>query len=185
MEAAVDLINEKGPQKFSLRALARQVDYSPAGLYEYFDSKDDIIEAVCAAGDAQLQSYILAVDKTMPMDQYLVALGEAYIHFAKQHEEQFHLMFTHVFDSPPIPYEAVGQDGTFKIIVDAAQDATAAGVVDASRWGDPVEIAYGLWSIAHGLATLQLSSLKHIDHDFQEADRRALETYVRGLAPTR
>jgi AcrR family transcriptional regulator len=183
MEAALALINEKGPDKFSLRALARRVDYSPAGLYEYFDSKDDIIDAVCLAGEAQLQAYILAVPKTMPIDQYLVALGQAYVRYALQHVEHFRLLFSQVDEGPKVPYEAIAEQGTFKIIVDAVRSGIAAGTIDASRWDNPIEIAYGLWSVAHGMAMLHLTNLHNIQYDFEPASQAVLEAFVRGLRP--
>ena len=45
LDAAMELVQEKGPDKLSMRELARRVDYSPAGLYEYYENKDEIIVA--------------------------------------------------------------------------------------------------------------------------------------------
>jgi AcrR family transcriptional regulator len=181
LEAALTLINESGPDKLSLRALAKRVDYSPAGLYEYFDGKDDIIEAVCAESDRRLQAQLHAVPATLPPDEYLVELGIAYLKYARQHEEQFRLMFSHVFEGPPIPYEAIGEQETFKIIIDAVQLAIDAGMIDTSDWNDLIEIAYGLWSVAHGMAILRLTNLRNVEADFEAADRATLEAFVSGL----
>lgn len=181
--AALALINEQGPDQLSLRALAQRVDYSPAGLYEYFDSKDDIIEAVCAESDRRLQARLRAVPKTLPPDQYLVELGMAYLKYALQHEEHFRLMFSHVFDGPPIPYEVLGQQETFKILLDAVQSAIEAGLIDTGKWNDLTEIAYGMWSVAHGMASLRSTNLRNVEADFEAADRATLETFIRGLRP--
>ena len=54
LDNARALVHENGFEKLSLRAIARRVDYSPAGLYEYFDGKDAIIDALCEATDEQL-----------------------------------------------------------------------------------------------------------------------------------
>jgi hypothetical protein len=44
------------------------------------------------------------------------------------------------------------------------------------------ELAYSLWAMVHGMATLQLVHLEGFHADFETIDRVALETYVAGLA---
>ena len=181
LDAALDLINEKGPDEFSLRALAERVDYSPAGLYEYFDSKDDIINSVCVEGDRMLLAYLRAVPNTLPTEQYLVELGLAYVRFAKQNMEHFKLMFTFERQGPPIPYEELEFDDTYRLLLDAVQAGIDAGAIATGESYGLAEIALGLWAAAHGLAMLQLTNLRHVEYDFETADRAILEKLVRGL----
>ena len=54
LKTALTLINEKGLDKLSLREIARRIEYSPAGLYEYFESKGDILIALAREGEARL-----------------------------------------------------------------------------------------------------------------------------------
>ena len=93
------------------------------------------------------------------------------------------MLFSHVIDGPEVPYDAIAEQGTFKIIVEAAQDGIEAGIIDDTRWGNAIEIAYGLWSVAHGMATLHLTNLHNIRYDFTAANQAVLETFVRGLRP--
>lgn len=181
LEAALDLINEKGPDNFSLRALARRVDYSPAGLYEYFDGKDDIIDAVCAEGDRRLQAYMRAVPETLPPTDYLLALGKAYVQFAGQNAEHFMLMFSQAADGPPIPYEMLEVSETYGILLKAVQAGIDAGVLHTRPGYGRDKIAYGFWVLVHGMATLQLGNLRNVDYDFAAADMATLETFIRGL----
>jgi AcrR family transcriptional regulator len=182
LDSALSLINEKGPDEFSIRALAERVDYSPAGLYEYFDGKDDIINAVCEEGDRMLLAYLRAVPNTLPTEQYLVELGLAYVRFAKQNMEHFKLMFTFERPGPPIPYEELNFDDTYRILLDAVQVGIDAGLIVTGESYGLAEIALGLWAAAHGLAMLQLTNLRHVEYDFETADRVILEKLVRGLA---
>ena len=62
LDTAMQLIVEKGPDKLSLREVARRIDYSPAGLYEYFGSKDELVEAACSEADRRLGLYLNAAD---------------------------------------------------------------------------------------------------------------------------
>ncbi|NJN55580.1 MAG: helix-turn-helix transcriptional regulator, partial [Anaerolineae bacterium] len=41
LDAARLIIKEQGADALSIRAIAEQIDYSPAGLYEYFGSKEE------------------------------------------------------------------------------------------------------------------------------------------------
>jgi AcrR family transcriptional regulator len=52
----------------SLREIARQVGYSPAGLYEYFDSKKAIMQALSDEGDSLLNERLAQVPADLPPD---------------------------------------------------------------------------------------------------------------------
>lgn len=182
LSAALDIIREQGPDQLTLRALARRVDYSPAGLYEYFDSKDDIITAVCEEGSRRLLDLMRAVPVDLPPADYLVELGLAYVTFARRNVEHFLLMFTQVEDSDEIAYEALAFDETYRMLLDAVQMSLDAGAIHTADNYGRDQIAYGLWGLAHGLAMLQVSSLRHVAYDFAAADRSVLESHLRGLA---
>jgi AcrR family transcriptional regulator len=182
LDAAVALIGEQGPENFSLRALARRVDYSPAGLYEYFDGKDDIVSSVCEEGDARLRTYLQRVPADLRADEYLVELGVAYIDFALNNVEHFMLMFARVPDDLPLTYADVSADETYRIVLDAVQTAVDEGFIAVQPHFNRDDIAYGLWSLAHGLSVMQLTNLSNFDYNFSGADRGALKTFVRGLS---
>jgi AcrR family transcriptional regulator len=179
LDAALALISERGPDNFSLRALARRVDYSPAGLYEYFDSKDDIVNAVCEVGDQQLRRYLQDVPAELPTSEYFIELGRAYIQFALHNPQHFMLMFA---QGPDAAYEDVAVDETYGILLNAVQGAIDAGEILQRPDLNVHDIAYGLWSLAHGLAIMQLTNLHNIRYDFERADRAVIETFVRGLS---
>ncbi|MFL7839172.1 MAG: TetR/AcrR family transcriptional regulator [Candidatus Promineifilaceae bacterium] len=181
LDGALALINEEGPDNFSLRALAKRVDYSPAGLYEYFASRDEIIEAVCAQSDGTMRQYLRQVPTDLLPDKYLVALGQAYIQFALQNEAQFMLMFSRSREGERIPYEGVSEDETFRILLDAVQSALDQDYLNSQPDFGRDEIAYGLWALVHGMAVMQLTALKWLDYDFDRADRAVLEAFIDGL----
>ena len=66
LDAAVEIIDERGAEALSLREVARRADYSPAGLYEYFDGKEAIAAAVCDEGFARLALRMDAVPRDLP-----------------------------------------------------------------------------------------------------------------------
>jgi AcrR family transcriptional regulator len=184
LQAALDLVIEKGLNKLSLREIARRADYSPAGLYEYFGSKDQIIEAlVCDAGD-RFFAHLNRVSKTLPVETYLVDLGMAYIEFAHLNPDHFMLMFTHYQALPVVDLESFspgGDSNAYGLLMDGVQRAIDEGVFQPQPDYSKVGITYSLWSLVHGLALLQATYLRQFKWDFATADRHAVQTFVEGL----
>jgi AcrR family transcriptional regulator len=184
INSALRLIREKGPNELSLREIARRIDYSPAGLYEYFDNKDDLIQAVCSEAEGRLRAALENVDSALEIEEYLVELGLAYIRFARQQPEHFTFLFTRLESETPAEASdksEIDPHSSFMILYNAVQKAIEAGVLQTSEGFEVIEISYSLWSLVHGMAMLQTQSLHGIPIDFERADREALERLLRGL----
>lgn len=185
LEAALEILYQDGPDKLSMREIARRVDYSPAGLYEYFENKEEIIEELCAEGDRRLRTMLKAVPETLPPDEYLVEMGMVYIRYARENEEHFMLSFSRLpqFEQDePIPIEKVlVADETFNILLNAIKKAIEAGVIHTREDYGLLEIAYGMFAFAHGLAVLQLNNMRNIQFDYEKADRANFESFIQGL----
>jgi AcrR family transcriptional regulator len=181
LDTARRLITKQGVEHFSLRELARAVDYSPAALYEYFDSKEDILAALCRQADIRLSRQLQTVPTNLAAAERLVALGLAYVDFARQNREHYLLMFSHLTSDRPSLAEPVDEASPYHILLQTVATGITAGIFP-SREGYGVEqIAYACWALVHGMAMLQLIYLQEFKADFEAADRRALETFVRGL----
>lgn len=50
LTAAKEIVAENGFEAISIRKLAKKIGYSPASIYQYFDSKEQIINAVVKQG---------------------------------------------------------------------------------------------------------------------------------------
>ncbi|MFQ5944012.1 MAG: TetR/AcrR family transcriptional regulator [Anaerolineales bacterium] len=173
LAAALEIINEKGPDGLSLREIARRVDYSPAGLYEYFGSKDEIIAAVCAEGDRRLRAALKSVPHALPPSEYLVELALAYVRYAREHKEHFTLTSTRLVPESPVPYDEVEPGETYQILLDAVQAAIDAGIIRTGEGYGIDEVAYSLWALGHGVASLQVS--------MPDAERIIFERFIQGL----
>jgi AcrR family transcriptional regulator len=181
LDAALKLIAERGAQGLSLRELARQVDYSPAGLYEYFDGLGAILEALAQEGDAALDAGLAEVPDDLPPDERLVAYGLAYVRFARTRPQHFAVMFNVLATRRTALAEPVRPDAPYARVVRAVQAGVAQGLFRARPGFGAEAMAYGLWSLAHGAASLQLTKLRRYQEDFSAADRAMLETFVAGL----
>ncbi|HEX5692844.1 MAG TPA: TetR/AcrR family transcriptional regulator [Roseiflexaceae bacterium] len=180
--AARALILEKGVEQLSLREIARRIGHSPAGLYEYFGNKEEIVAEVAAEAFAQLRLALERVPTGLPPAQRLVELGLAYVAFARQQPEQFLLIFSRLPSQRSSLEAPLSSNSPFALVRDAVQHATDTGAIVARAGYGVEEIGYSLWALAHGLAMLQQTHLRGFQADFTSADRRALEQFVAGLA---
>jgi AcrR family transcriptional regulator len=188
LSAAVDLINEEGADKLSLREIARRIDYSPAGLYEYFGSKDEIIDAICLEGNRRLSEYLGAVPDTLPFEQYTLKLGRAYIEFARHNADYFQLIFSRLpSEIPDIPADydlknyVPPPEDNLGYAYNAVQMGMEAGEIAPPSDLNVLEIAITFWGLVHGLAMLQVTHLRGFPLDFEPIERFAIETFLRGL----
>jgi AcrR family transcriptional regulator len=173
-----------------MRAIAERIDYSPAGLYEYFGSKEEIIGAVCREGHRTLRRYMAQVDQALPPDQYMVELGMAYVDFAIHNPEYYLLIFTTMTSGPnsyrqtvALPSaEMMSEDSSFPLLLAGVERAVQAGTTHFLPGLGLLETAYAFWSIAHGAAMLRVTHLRHSQMDFDRTDRLMFAAFVRGLA---
>ncbi len=181
LETARELITEKGLEGFSVREIARRIDYSPAGLYEYFDNKNEIVAAVWAEGVERLNAYLNQVPADLPPSERLLRLGLAYLDFARNNPEHFMLIFTTLPSGHESFVELTEADSPYNILLDAVQAAIEAGEFNLPAERSLNEVAYSLWAIVHGMAMLQQTIFHHSPGDFDTVHRWMLEVFARGL----
>ena len=178
LDAARQIIAADGVANLSMRGIAQQIDYSPAGLYEYFGSKDEIIAAVCMQGAERLYHNMAVVGSDLAPTEYLVELGLAYIDFALKNKDHFLLMFTSEVEPPP---EAFETESSLDILVTAIQKGIAAGVFVTRDGFGELDMAYMAWSLVHGVAMLRVTQMSFFPEGFAAEDREVLKTAVSGL----
>ena len=179
LDAARELITERGAYNLSLREIARRIEYSPAGLYEYFRSKDDIIAAVVEDGFARFANYLFSVPHTLSSADYLPELGLAYVRFAVQNPQHFMLIFNTISIHGEGERGIYISEGTFQTLINGLQRAQEAGHIHASH--DLQLLSYGAWSLVHGMATLQLTQLRSQDADWEAATKQILHIWFNCL----
>jgi AcrR family transcriptional regulator len=181
VQAARAVILEAGPEHFSLREVARRSGYSPAGLYEYFSGKDDLVQAVANESLAQLYAALSYATRDRPPAERLIALGLAYVRFARANPQHFMLIFARLpsqrtsLQAPPI------RTSPYQLVVQTVQEGVDAGVFRVQPGFGVEQMAYGVWVMAHGMAMLQQTHLQQFQADFVAHDRRVLEAFVHGL----
>ena len=93
LDAALDLFAVDGYASVSMRSIAAKVDYSPAAIYGYFPSKDDIFFALAEEGLSRLGHQELSAEPTSdPLDDVRAMVWRLYV-FSQEHPQYFALVF--------------------------------------------------------------------------------------------
>ena len=181
LDAARQIIARKGIDGLSMRAIAKQIDYSPAGLYEYFGSKEEIVSAVCEQGHARLTQTMRRVDLGLPVDDYLQAIGVAYIEFAQRNPDHFMLMFNNPSTGTPLGLDKdqvlskmSSEDSSFGVLLQAIQRGIDEGIFQTRPGYGTLEMAHTAWSMVHGMAMLRIGHLRNFPMDFAQVEHEGL-----------
>ncbi|MCO1659792.1 TetR/AcrR family transcriptional regulator [Pseudonocardia humida] len=132
-EAALDQLRNVGAAQLSLRAVAGAMGMSPAGLYRYYASRDDLLTALIADGFDALAAAV-AVGRVGHEDadvaERLLVGFAAFRRWAIEHRHEFGLLY-----GDPIPGYAAPEGGSTHAASHRVGEAVLAPVVDAWRAG--------------------------------------------------
>jgi len=181
LQAAQDIITEKGADGLSLREIAQRIDYSPAGLYEYFNSKDDIIMAVCVSEFAQLSAVLDRVPADLSPAERIIQLGQAYLDFARNNPEQFMFIFTTVPPDRASITSLTGENTPYNILRQAVQAYVEAEEIVLPAAYTVDDVTYIFWAKVHGMAMLRQTAFCQNVRDIDSIHRWACEVFEKGL----
>lgn len=173
------LLRDHGHERLSLRHVARRAGMSPAGMYEYFDNRDDLIDALVGQANEALGASLRAATQGVPEPlERLVELGLAYIRFAQERTRDFLLLYGRRSSRRSLA-EDVPAGSEYEAIVAAVRDVVSVGRPDGEVLPFLEVLAYGFWSSIHGMAMLQLGHLAGFGADFAGAHRLLLAGMAR------
>jgi AcrR family transcriptional regulator len=158
LEAAAAEIAEVGPSAISLRSIARRAGVSHAAPAHHFGDRAGLLAAVAAEGFRRMNDDMLAA--AAGSDEPLIAIGRAYVDFARANPGEFAVMFRPELLGPDPDLEAHGAAAHQRLTEAIA--ATPGAVCDGE---DPAVTSARLWSLVHGLATLIITGSLPADDD--------------------
>ena len=153
VDRALTLVETEGDTALSIRGLARDLEVSAPALYEYIESRDDLLRLLAKRGFDELATRWQSIDGP-PVD-WLLQTGRAYVDYAVEHPNLFTLMHRFapeaIIGDPGVEHPAATvlfDEGLVQI-----RAATAAGDL---RDDEPLDLAIALWAAAHGVATVAI-----------------------------
>lgn len=150
--AALQLVEERGAENFSLADACRLAGVSTAAPYRHFRDRDELMAEVTSRGfDALSANNMRAIQAHREGSlEAIVAMGQAYIKFAVTQQSLFRLMFGQ--DPSLGEVEKVAEQGRscFGKLIAQITKYCEANDID----GDANAIALKMWTFVHGASAL-------------------------------
>jgi len=188
LDAAERLVANAGPAALSIRGLATEAGVAPMSIYNRFDDKAGVLQALFTRGFDELASQtgdpaLLGGEPTAAVAlERLRESGRVYRRFAQRSPGTYALMFDRAaadFEPSTEGMEAAGR--SFDALIQLVAQAQRAGAIVG---GSPTELAQRIWASIHGAVSLELRSIcfaPDTDHHYEAL----LDTLLIGLAPDR
>ncbi len=155
VETARSLLAEGGVDTCSMRAVAEGSGVTAAAIYKHFRDKSSLVDHVVGLSFKSFERSLLESIAPLPVGSFarLAALGDAYIRFAFDHEEEFKILFMPLRGGRRKLTDVPGQGG-YPILRQCVAEAIESGAV---RKDDSDLVSFYLWSRVHGIVMLLLA----------------------------
>lgn len=140
---ALDVVEEKGWDLWSLRDVAARLGVAPNALYRHVEDREDLIVQIGAAAANELRRAISGRPGTNDAVGDLVEMSARYLNFAKERPAAYEA-FVRAKPDKSNPIVGAWQECWVVVL-----DAVAAAVPDAAE-----ACGFALWSMLHGRADL-------------------------------
>jgi AcrR family transcriptional regulator len=154
VQAALDLIAEKGPAGFTFAEAARQAGVSAAAPYRHFRDRDALMADVARRGFARFEQQLVAAwneGRPNPREAF-ERLGKAYLEFARAEPAYFSAMFESGLPVSGHRDLQEAADRAFDVLRSACEAVVA--TMPAGKRPPAMMMALHIWSLAHGIASL-------------------------------
>lgn len=181
VEAALELIAEKGPQGFTMSEAAKAAEVTPAAVYRHFAGRDDLLAEVARQGYdifAALMEYAFNDGKPSALAAF-EATGRAYLAFAKKYPGHYMAMFESGLspqawpDLAPVVAKARG-----------VLERAAAGLsqhLPEGRRPPPSMVSAHVWAMSHGVVELYMRGAAKSPFAPEDLLETGIGIYLRGL----
>lgn len=172
MAAALQLLAESGPEGFTVRAIARRANVAPMAIYNHFDGKNGLLDAIWTEGFTILQRELAPIG-TDPKNE-LMRSGLAYRRFALEHKSHYTVMFMNRFVGfTPSIAAAYVATRAFQELVKHIERCQSVGMFANIASED---LAQMLWAACHGYISLEI-----LDINFAENRDETFLKFLQGV----
>lgn len=177
--AALKMFLQEGYAKTSIRNIAEEIEYSPGTIYLYYKDKDELLYEVQRHAYARLLEVFRENANSKDPLTKLRQTCETYISFGIENPELYDLMF--IIRAPMNVDEKVHKDNGMDAFAFLMDQITVCIEQDLLRLTDAMEGSLQIWSMAHGLVSLNLRCrLKEIgtEESLPEILNKAMKNYI-------
>lgn len=172
LDAAAAILETEGPDALSVRRIAAAARVAPMGVYNHFESKNGIIEALFIQGFERLRDALAGIVDNKDPYEALREAGRRYRNLGLAQPKVYELMFMRTIPGfEPSEHALEAASRAFDALVAAVQRAMTAGVLAGA---DPIATSWIIWSNVHGWVSLELMGMVEDEHDIFERSCAAL-----------
>jgi AcrR family transcriptional regulator len=181
MDAAMRMFLEEGYEKTSIRNIAERIEYSPATIYLYYKDKDELLYDVQREAFGQLLTVFQQKANSPEPLTRLKQITKTYVTFGLEQPDLYDLMF--IIRAPMNKVEKEGEwlngEACFGFLVECLEACISQGLI---RFQDKMLAALSIWSMVHGLVSLNVRCRFKVMH-MEEAGLygaidRSIEEYL-------
>ena len=150
LDAALRLLEQRGPGALRIRDLAEAAEQSTMGVYTHFGSKQGLLEQLYLHGFRRLEDRLNGVAADGQGRQALFSFALAYRAFAIDNDALYGLMFERAApDFVPSDASRLAGLATFEMLGTRVAEWRP-------DFTDPAADAHLMWATMHGLVTIEL-----------------------------
>jgi len=146
LEAAVDVITEKGFDKASMREIARRADVADATIYNYFSAKEKLLYGYCEFVQQQVMEDLMAIDDfhEYSLRDQLHQMTETKLAKWLPAREFLQEVFSQTFAAPTTGHELLAETKALskRMFVDLLDAAIEAGEIPEQPYQDLLPTLY-------------------------------------------
>jgi len=183
IDAALELIEQRGPTGFTLSEAAKRAGVTPAAVYRHFEGREDLIaEAAHQGYDIFAELMEFAYESGQPSAlKAFEATGRAYLAFARKYPGHYIAMFESGISVNRTPELAHAANRANGVLERAASDLSQQ--IPADKRPPASMFSAHIWAMSHGVVELFARNSPGRASPFPADD--LLETgigiYLRGL----
>ncbi len=163
LEAAKEILFEKGIDNLTMRAIGEKIDYSPTTIYLYFKNKAELTTSLMEYAFEQLVEALGGLDQSLYVDNPIGMLKKGlcvYIRHGAANPHFYRMMTTSVLKhegSSIALREGTMNEKAFNVLAMGVQNCIDAELIEAKN---SKSTAAMLWAAIHGL-TMILIDIPH------------------------
>ncbi|MEM6740804.1 MAG: TetR/AcrR family transcriptional regulator, partial [Pseudomonadota bacterium] len=156
VDAALRLIEEKGPQGFTLTEAAKAAGVTPAAVYRHFEGREDLIAEAARQGYeifADVMEFAYREGGPTALSRF-ESTGRAYLAFAEKYPGQYQAMFESGISVQRTPDLARAAERA-RFTLERAATELSEHIPEELR-PPPAMFSAHIWAMSHGVVELYL-----------------------------
>jgi len=166
-----------------MRPVAEKVGITPMAIYRHYADRASLLNAVADEGFNELATRVQKLRLEGDVEHRLMQVADVFLGAALRYPRLYELMFLAAREGARVYPEDFksGRSPTFNPTVKILEEAMSAGELRAD---DPIEIAFELSALSHGLIVLYLGGrVSQSEKQFRILHKRSFRRYLNGLRP--